>query len=402
LPITHPRLRAASGDHLALAGLAFSLFFAGPEQVEKYLGTAGAGLYLIAGVAILVASRAYLIPAFVSRVSTRVAWWLALGTIAVLAVLFFRIYPLVNAGIIGGGSDSDDALNLATRALLHGEYPYRIRTYLGSPATYLPGSLLLAVPFVLLGNAAYQDLFWLAVFLLAMTIYLEDIRQAVLLLWATLLCSRVLQSLVTGGELLASSIYAVLFVLLAMRALGAERPRSVRWLAASLLGLGLSSRVNYLLLLPVIVSAGIQKVGWKETAGFTAVIVGTMLAVILPFWLYDPQTFWVACLTEQNFAARLLIDVLPHADLALPLASALVAVAVACRRVGATWEVDLLANCALTQAFPVVAMVVLASVESRRLDLHFSGYGVHFLFFGAVASWNRFVARRPVYGTITV
>ena len=67
----------------------------------------------------------------------------------------------------GGGSDSDDALNLATRALLHGEYPYRIRTYLGSPATYLPGSLLLAVPFVLLGNAAYQDLFWLAAFLLS-------------------------------------------------------------------------------------------------------------------------------------------------------------------------------------------------------------------------------------------
>jgi hypothetical protein len=45
-----------------------------------------------------------------------------------------------------------------------------------------------------------------------MRFYLGDIRHALLLLWTTLLCSRILQALVTGGEPGASSIFMVLFV----------------------------------------------------------------------------------------------------------------------------------------------------------------------------------------------
>ena len=372
----------------ALLALAFPLLFTGTRQVEKYFGLVGVGVYVVAGMTILWASRTSFIPAFLGRVTERLAWILVLGTLAGLLLLFFRVYPVAQSGAIGGGSDSDDALDLATRALLMHQYPYQIETYLEAPATYLPGALLLAVPFVILGNAGYQNLFWLAVFILAMNVYLRDIRQAILLLWITLLCPRVLQSLVTGAEVLASSIYMVLFVILAMKFFLAERKHWLRWVAAVLLGIGLSSRANYLLLVPVVFSATIQRVGWKETAGYAAVTGGAFLAVTLPFWLHDPQTFWVACVIEQNFAAAMLDPVLPHAALVLPLASVLFGVGLSFRRLG-NWHSDLLSRCALTQAFPVLAMLLLSGTSS--FDLGYADYGMHFLFFGVLASWNGFI-----------
>jgi hypothetical protein len=383
--------RSCASEWSTVSGLAFSLLFAGIQQVEKYLGLTGVALYLMGGIAILLTSRRYLIPRFVGRVTDKLAWILVLGTLAGLLLMFFVVYPVADSGVIGGGSDSDDALNLATKALLNHQYPYDIETYLGAPATYLPGSLLLAVPFVMLGNAAYQNVFWLALLILATNSYLKDIRQAVLLCWITLLCSSVLQSLVTGAELLASSIYMVLFVLFAMKSCLAERKRWFRWVAAALLGIGLSSRGNYLLLIPVICSTTIQRVGWKETAGYAAVTGGVFLAVTLPFWLYDPQTFWAACVLEQNSLATVVDPIVPHASLALPLASALFALGLSLRRMK-NWQSDLLSNCAYTQAFPVLTMFILFGIPN--LEFGYTRYGMHFLFFGALASWTGFIQSR--------
>jgi len=388
-----PHLRTSSptrGIDASFLGLAFSLLPGGSEQVEKYLGIAGVGVYLVVGITILLASREYLVPGFVNRVTERAGWILALSTLGCLLFLFLLIYPVADAGVVGGGSDSDDALNLGARALLNHQYPYGIHTESGAPVTYLPGSLFLAIPFVILGNAAYQNWFWLALFLLTMRFYLKGVRQALLLFWMTFLCSRILQLLVTGGELLASSIYIVLFVLFAMRSFLAEHRRWLRWVAAVLLGIGLSSRANYLLLVPVIFSATLQKVGWKDTARYAAVTGGIFLAVTLPFWLHDPQTFFMACLREQNFAAIELNTILPHADIALPLASTVFAAGLSFRRL-IDWDADLLCNCALVQAFPVLAVVLLSSIDTGRLNLSYTGYGVHFLFFGALASWSGFI-----------
>jgi hypothetical protein len=358
------------------------------------LGLAGVGVYLVVGFAIILASRVYLLPGFMNRVTDRECWILALGTLGCLLVLFLLIYPIADSGVVGGGSDSDDALNLGARALLNQQYPYRIHTGSGTPVTYLPGSLLLAVPFVILGNAAYQNWFWLALFLLAIRLYLKGIHQAILLFWMTFLCTRIWQLLLTGGERLASSIYIVLFVLFAMRSLVVEQPRWFRWLAAVLLGIGLSSRANYLLLAPVIFSAALKKVGWSESLRYAAVTAGAFMAVTLPFWLHDPQMFWVACLREQNFAAVELNTILPHADVVLPLASTVFAVGLSFRRLK-DWDTDLLSSCALAQAFPVFAIFLLSIIDTRRLDLSYLGYGVHFLFFGALASWNGFVRSAP-------
>lgn len=389
--IEGPRIGGLYDQYASFLALTFSVLPAGSGQVEKYLGMAGVGAYLAVGIAILLAARKYLIPRFMSRVSEGGGGKvLACGTLLCLVSLFLLIYPLADSGMFGGGGDSDDALNLGARALLNHQYPYGPSTYLGAPVTYLPGSLLLAVPFVILGNAAYQNIFWLSLFLLTMRVYLGSTRQAVFLFWTTLLCTHVWQLLMTGGELLASSIYILLFVLLAMRAFVAAQRGWIRWMAAVLLGIGLASRANYLLLAPIVFAATMQKKGWRETAGYAAATIGTVLVVTLPFWLHDPQTFVVACLREQNFAARRLNSVLPHADLAVPFASVVFALGLSCCRFK-NWDADVLSNCALAQAFPVIAVVLLSSIDGRGLDLRYTGYGVHFLFFGVLASWSGFV-----------
>ena len=121
-----------------------------------------------------------------------------------------------------------------------------------------------------------------------------------------------------------------------------------------------------------------------------AAAMTSFLAVTLPFWLHDPETFVMACLRQQNFAALAQNAVLSRADLVVPLASTLFAVGLSFRRLK-NWDTQVLSYCALVQAFPILAILVLSSVEARGLEMTYAGYGVHFLFFGAVASWTGFV-----------
>jgi hypothetical protein len=303
---------------------------------------------------------------------------------------FGVLYPLANAGVVGGGGDSDDALNLATRALLHGQYPYHVRTYLGGGATYLPGSLLLALPFTILGNAAYENLFWMAV-LFWVVATIVDVRLALLLVWTVLaLCPRVGQLIITGGELLASGIYVPVAVLFAI-----EPPRlrwwnQRWWIGCVLLGLAVSSRINYLLLIPVVLAAIARQRGWRRAIESGTVIAATMVVVIGPFWLYDSAAFWRACIEQQNAAFALL---LPSSHLLVPFLSAAFALVLAIRP--GSNRSCLLLRCVAVQAFPVLLLVAVSSVQLGAPNFIYAGYGIHFLFFGLLGLWPPF-AGSPV------
>src|SRR5262249_42838373 len=153
----------------------------------------------------------------------------------------------------------------------------------------LPGAVLLALPFVLAGNSAYQSLFWLGMYFLILRAYLRSTRSALFLTWTLLAVSpSVLQQVVTGGDHPANTIYVLAFTL----GVAAWVPRLdvAAWkklLLAGLLGIGLSSRANFLFLFPLVYSQVAQETGWKRAAIYGLVTCAAFAVVTLPFWLYD-------------------------------------------------------------------------------------------------------------------
>ena len=194
----------------AFCGLCFSLLFPSVGVLRKYLGIKGIITYVIIGVLILSVVVAYEHVIFAFVKDDRF-WWFMIPTFAGLLAIFLIVYPMANSGRWGMGSDSDDALNMAATSLLHGHYPYYGKTYLGNPISPMPGSILLAIPFVLIGNEAYQNIFWLFLAVLAAKTYLQSPRQSLILFWVMMAISpRILHVVVTGSDEIANTLYVLL------------------------------------------------------------------------------------------------------------------------------------------------------------------------------------------------
>src|SRR5829696_1085139 len=297
--------------------------------VQKFLAIAGVVAYASVVTLVLYIGHRWVFRAFTLRMSEEAVPWLVVATFLALLLMFLIMYPLANSGIVGPGSDRDEALNIASTELLRGHYPYYQETYFGNAISPMPGALLLAIPFVLIGNSAYQNLFWLFVFFLFTISYLNDRRSALLLLWTIIALSPVvLQEFVTGGDYLANSLYVMLAIVWLVRAV--LRSDFGGWetlVPAVFLGIALSSRANFATLLPLIFSALVAVSGWKTAAKCVAVTCVTSAAITLPFYIYDPQGF-----SPLLTAAGKLGDfrsMIPFVGLIVPLVTGLISLVLA-------------------------------------------------------------------------
>jgi hypothetical protein len=373
----------------SLLGFALSLFIPSTAIFQKYLGIPGVVAYIvIASLALLyLYRRRNFLARLAPKIAERQVVLLTILTFLIMLIAFLVVYPIANSGIFGGGSDGDEALNIATTELLHGHYPYYLQTYLGNPISPLPGAVLLAVPFVLLGNSAYQNFFWLLIFFIAMKSTLKDARSALLLFWAIFALSPIVfYSLLIGSDYISNSLYVLLFVWWMTSSV--IQPAHSGWergLSAVLLGIGLSSRANFVLLLPLVFSTLLQNAGWKSAMKYTVLTCTAFILVTLPFYLYDPQGF--SPLHSFNKLSQFQ-SIVPFAGFSIPLATGIIALGLAYfQPVGRNLNV-LFRNCALVLAFPVLSGIVLSGIKSGRTDFSFAFYGVFFLFYGAVSFWD--------------
>jgi hypothetical protein len=365
-------------------GLAFCLIVPSCGVIQKYFGNFGLLIYLIAATAILWLAYRYLAELFLLRLSERQAQFLTGVTFVVLIAVFALLFPRANVHVAGQGSDADDALNLAVGELLHGRYPYYVQTYLHNAIANLPGAILLAAPFVLLGNSAYQNLFWLAVFFFAVSRLTRSWRRGLILGWTLLIFSPVVMNyVVTGGDDLANSIYVLVFVLLAVQWVSrADAPLWKRVFPALLLGVGLSSRANFLLVVPQLFAVLTIKAGWRAALRYVAVAAAVFAAVTIPFWIHDPAGF--TPLHAQSHKVTEFQAILPFAGLVVPALGGVIAITLASRSIKLrreTW----LRDCAIVQAFLVISVVTLSVIQTGTLSLASISYGVFFLFFGVLA-----------------
>jgi hypothetical protein len=356
--------------------------------VQKFLGIAGVVAYVSVVTLILYIGHRWVFEAFTLRVSEEAVPWLVVATFLALLLMFLIMYPLADSGIVGPGSDRDEALNIASRELLRGHYPYYQETYFGNAISPMPGAVLLAIPFVLIGNSAYQNLFWLFVFFLFTRSYLKDGRSALLLLWTILALSPVvLQEFVTGGDYLANSLYVMLAIVWLVRAV--IRSDFGGWetlVSAVFLGIALSSRANFATLLPLIFSALVAVSGWKTAAKCVAVTCVTSAVITLPFYIYDPQAF-----SPLVTAAGKLGDfrsVIPFVGIIVPLVTGLISLVLALQSTNRDLDI-MLRNCAIVVVFPVLCGVVLSSIDAARIEFWFASFGLPAMIFGVVATWPR-------------
>ena len=376
----------------ALMGLALSLLIPSTVVFQRYLGLPGVVIYVaIASLLLFLCFKhRFRIVRRMAKVTEPQVRWLTALTFLIILAAFLVLYPIANSGTVGGGTDGDEALNLATTELLQGHYAYYPVTYLGNRISPLPGALFLAIPFVLLGNSAYQNFFWLLVFMVGMRWYFRDGRVSLLLLGAIFLLSPVIPyEFVVGSDYFSNSLYVLFFMLWLVNA--ASRPDLRSWqriIPAVLLGVGLSSRANFVLILPVLFSALVQQAGWKSALKYTVLTGVTFGVITAPFYLYDPQGF-----SPLHVAGKLgaLESVLPFASFIIPLATGLMSLALAFFQPKSRNINILLRNCAAVLAFPVLCGIILASIKQGGIDLGFAVFGTFFLPFGAIAFWSQLV-----------
>jgi hypothetical protein len=372
----------------ALSVIALALFLLVPSAgiIEKYLGQGGVWLYwLIGGLLLWLIMRpgSWLIR-WALRLKPRVALVLLALTFGVLVAAFIVIYPIANTGLVGGGSDGDEAVNLGVKALWQRQYPYYATTYLDNPVVTLGGGLVLSTPAVFLGNSAYQSLFWLLVFVLALHLRLRDLRLTLLLVWVTLLFAPlVCYEILTGGDRTSNTLAVLVSLQWLMSAIRFGQRRAL--IAAILVGLSLAWRLNFLLLLPLIVLAVWRTTTPRQALLINSVILIVIAAAIVPFYLYDPAGF-----APLRTGLKLL---LPSAAVVITALTGGLAMLLAFTqpRLCSLWR--LFRSSAVVLAVPIWLVMILVALLYGRGWSYFAGYGIFALYF-AVASLGVELLRR--------
>ena len=188
------------------------LAFAALAKMARYLPASGLAVFAICFAVAALASWRWARNWLFAASSESNGLGGVVGTLLALTLIFFVGYPLLEtyaAGRAGVGSDRDEALAAAVRALMSGASPYDVELSTGNPVSPLPGELLLAAPFVLSGFSGLQNIAWLGFYYCALRFELESAKAAALALWGTvLLAPGVVHEIVTAGDLLATSLYA--------------------------------------------------------------------------------------------------------------------------------------------------------------------------------------------------
>ena len=286
------------------------------------------GFYAIAVVVASVTLSAILLPVLFNvqprfplrRYENRVlvAW------IAFAGVAFAIMYPLANSGLLGPGSDRDDALNVGISLLLNGDYPYLQRTYFGNLLTPMPGALLLGIPFYMLGNAAFQNVFWMTVASVLLYRMLERFEWRALIVPLLFVANLGLwREYVVGGDGFANPLYVAIALVMSMAAIrGTLRFRYPTIFAGLFLGIAICSRPIYFTAIPLTFLFGM----WGNVNRaivltlISSIVAGGLLAL---FYFLNPSAFSPFHVVDKLRQFQFLAYILPLVAL-LPFAVLLI------------------------------------------------------------------------------
>lgn len=246
----------------------FTFYGHGPGFVASFLWAAAAA-----------GAIAYAAP----RIPRRVAVRLAVAGVVVSIALFVALYPRLDTKMAEHGSDRDDGPDIAVRAAAHLDYPFDKTTYLGNPITHLPGSLIVAAPFVGAGGVALQNV---AVLPLAAAVLIRRTKRAetIVVGCGVLACSTFYwHEFITGGNSISEW-----FIVIAVGLWALQRPT---WRRIAALGFAFNFRTNAWCAGAGVTGAAIRGRGVARGVGVSLGLAAVQAVLIGPFLLGGMDRF---------------------------------------------------------------------------------------------------------------
>lgn len=332
--------------------------------------------------------------------------WIALACLLGLVIGHVGLHPFEDGRGVGLSSDRDEALEVAVGRLMDGRYPYYRESEVAGPLSVLPGGILLAVPFVLIGKVGLMNAAWLIAFLFIMRREFGSASRALWLLILPLAVSpAAAYEFVSGGDLIANGTSVAIACWCCLHFWSEDKLRP--WLAigsAVFLGVAVASRANFPLICPLVIAWLWRRAGPGRAAICALLAGGVAIGLILGFYFIDQDSF-----TPFMSRRKLLIGGAPAWTGQAVLGATLLAVlGFGIRLLIARREPSRDAcfrACAWVTLVPLAAMILIASVMHGRADfsiLHdrFGLMCVPFAILGwGTLQWKRGASfRRPEKG----
>ena len=284
---------------IALILLIYCGWIAGSAMdIEKYLPRL-APIFLIIGfltISAIITSMWRVLPKQKPR-DFASGWFVALWLALLIAQLV--VYPISQRRTISLGNDSEDALIVASTQLLQHHFPYYLHTYLGAPISPMPGAILLAIPFYLIGKVALQNLFWAGVFVVFSLHFFRYRYTALLFLLIIFINAHTFVNLAVGADYPTNCFYICISTYFFL--ISDESDMSWKRISSIVfLGTALSSRPTYILVIPGLILAYlVQRIGFKAAVYRTALPLCVTAAITAPFYFYDPVHFSPLHVTDR-------------------------------------------------------------------------------------------------------
>jgi len=285
----------------------------------------------------------------------------------ILSAAFAVLYPISLKHTLNVGSDREDALRIELHAVHHHQYPYDARTFLGNAPTPLPGAMLLAEPFFALGHIAGQNFLWLALFFCFTICFFRRCATALFFLAVFLLLAPAdLSDFTSGGDYLTNFFYVAIAAALFIRSL--DRTFYACIPAALFLGVTVSSRIIYAVILIPLLALTLQRTSRSRAIALFVIVLIAAAAVTLPVFAPHALTHLEQQLSQNAIKLRFIPSVL-HPRWTLPL----LAVMVACTTFFVRMNLPrLLLNFSITSFVMLAPFVVTFALHSEKLRYNFS------------------------------
>ena len=390
--MTRTTLGAFLGFALCLIWPSATMFKKAPTLLFLYVGFALVVLWLF---------TQWLLP-HVERycANPKVAIPVLTAMFLALTVAFFVIYPQIDTAgfqLFGrqfGACDCDNAIDQSMARILAGKYPYYdtttksyIVTFCDGHITSMPGAILLASPFYFLGCSAFQGIFWRAVFILGMGMYFRGTLIPLLVAMFTFFLSPIfVYDIFTGADYHTNATYVLIFSALLYESVNRKCHFGLSALWAALLGIGLSSRMNFMFVAPVLYLALVRMAGFRKGTLLMTFAGVAWCALTLPFYLYAPTHF-----TPFHTASKLGRMPLWATILSLALAILLTTYFALRHLKRESTLLHLFRDIFWIQLYFIAVNTLATSIYNytsyRMITFAFwdSGFGVFFAFFGFVA-----------------